>query len=129
MHNLNFQRQLEEYSVYHERLTPRSVRLIEKMASPDIRFIDPQQDVRGIEAVEEALIEMLGEGGRVSTRMSDMAWGRDGYTAYLRWTRNFPKYKMDGISEVVFSPDGLIVQHTEYWLSQQQKRGIFSFFK
>lgn len=129
MHNLNFQRQLEEYSAYHERLTARSVRLIEKLASPEMRFIDPHHDVRGIEAVEAVMTGMLGQGDRVSTRITDMAWGRDGYTAYLRWTRHFPKHQMGGISEVVFGPDGLVVQHTEYWLSQSQKRGLFSFFK
>lgn len=129
MHNLNFQRQLEEYSVYHERLTTRSVRLIEKMAAPEMRFINPDYDVRGIEAVESVLTKMLGQGDRVKTSVTDMAWGRDGYTAYMRWIRHFPKHQMDGISEVVFAPDGLVVQHTEYWLSQPPKRGLFSFFK
>jgi hypothetical protein len=128
MHNLNFQRQLEEYGAYHERLTLRSVRLIEKMASPEMRFIDPGHDVRGLDAVEAAFIEILGN-ERVSIGITDMAWGRDGYTGYMRWTRNFPKHKMDGISEVIFGPDGLVVQQTDYWLTQQSKRGLFSFLK
>ena len=127
MHNLNFQRQLEDYITYYERLNGRSVRLLEKMAAPEIRFIDPFHDVRGIEAMEAVLKNLFDRHiERSKFTVTNTGWGRDGYTAFLRWDFTFmPKgrneeWVIEGMSDIVFGPDGKIVQHHNHWDSGSQ---------
>ncbi|MGZ9097152.1 MAG: nuclear transport factor 2 family protein [Micavibrio sp.] len=115
-----FQRPLEDYIAYLERLTPRSVRLLEKLAAPEMRFIDPFYDVRGVDAVVAAYDKIMGHAARMSFHVTDRAWGRDGYTAYLRWNLVFEDRAIDGMAEIVFGPDGKIVQHTNHWDSGNQ---------
>jgi steroid delta-isomerase len=115
-----FQRPLEDYIAYLERLTPRSVRLLEKLAAPEMRFIDPFYDVRGVDAVVAAFEKICSQDSQLKFRITDRAWGRDGYTAYLRWSLTFGERTIDGMAEIVFGPDGKIVQHTNHWDSGGQ---------
>lgn len=114
-----FQRQLEDYIAYLERLTPRSVRLLEKLAAPDMRLNDPFYQARGVDAVVAAYEKILARTGRAKFSVTDRAWGRDGYTAYLRWDLSFDRWTLHGMAEIVFGPDGKIVQHTSHWDSGQ----------
>lgn len=127
MNHLNFQRQLEDYCAYFERLSGRSVRLLEKMAAPEIRYIDPFHDVRGIEAMGAVLKNLYDRKlERPSLKITNTAWGKDGYTVFLRWNFSFmPKGKreewlIEGVSEIVFGPDGKIVLHHNHWDSGSQ---------
>ncbi len=128
-----FQKQLEDYVLYLERLTVRSIRLIEKLVSSDIRLIGPGYDVRGLDAVEAQFAELFENAQRHHIQITDSSWGRDGYTAYLRWTRinqtkrNGPEHRTDGISEIIFGPDGMVVQHRDYWADGVLKSRRFPF--
>ena len=122
-----FQRQLEDYIAYFERLNGRSVRLLEKMAAPEIRYMDPFHDVRGIEAMENILKTLFDRKlERPGLKIVNAGWGRDGYTAFLRWDFSFmPRGKreewlVEGVSEIVFGPDGKVVQHHNHWDSGSQ---------
>lgn len=124
---VNLRRVLEEYIDYREKLTPRSIRLIEKLAVPYMAFTDPFNDVQGIEEVETVFEKMFSKMDRPSCKIDDAAWGRDEYTAYLRWTLTFsPKGREErrqiaGISEICFTRDGKIYRQTDYWDSGSQQ--------
>lgn len=119
--NPALQRPLEDYIVYFEKLSQRSVRLLDKMAAPGMRFRNPFNDVTGTDAVMRVITKIFEDTDRPKLRVTDAAWGRDGYTAYLRWTFTFsPKGKKDqwiieGMSEVTFGPDGKVVAHLDHW--------------
>lgn len=119
------QKALEDYIGYFEKLTPRSVRLLEKLAEPGMRFTDPFHDVHGVDAVEAVLEQRLRADGQTQFRVSDHAWGRDGYTVYLRWTRTSfvsgQEQRINGVSEVMFSPGGRVAAHIDHWDSGRQK--------
>lgn len=136
MQNLNFQRQLEDYIAYHERITVRSLRLLEKMAAPEMRYIDPFHDVRGIDHVVAVFRNVLERHiERPRFQVSNIAWGRDGYTVFLRWTLHFApvgrkeEWALEGIAEIVFGPDGKIVQHQNHWDSGSQLMVHMPFYK
>ena len=121
--SLAYQRTLEGYIEYYENLRPRSVRLIEKLADPSIQFIDPFNNVRGIDAVERIMTKMFEDLKNPRFKVHDYAWGQDGITAYLRWTCRFgteAENVIEGMSEITFAQNGLVVSHVDYWDSGAQ---------
>ena len=117
--NLNFQKNLLDYIEYFETLNPRSIRLIEKIATPDMNFKDPFNDVIGLEKVEAIFEHMFQNTQNPKFKVLDYAWGKNGDTAYLRW--NFTclvkgkQNRIDGMSEVLFSRDGKVMSHIDHW--------------
>lgn len=110
---------LQKYVEYYETLTVRSVRLIEKIADPQIVFKDPFNEVEGVDNVVSILRKMFEDVKNPSFTVEDSAWGKDGRTAYIKWAFVFgPDHKRQqiyGMSEVMFSPDGLVVMHRDFW--------------
>jgi hypothetical protein len=117
---LALQKPLEEYVTWLERLTPRSIRLIEKIAAHGMAFSDPFNLVRGVDAVEAAFEKRLAAfGGSPKLTVTDRAFGRDNEAVYLRWTmtgtwRGKP-IAMNGIAELAFTLDGKIYSHIDHW--------------
>ena len=114
------QRALDDYIDYFERLNARSVRLIEKLAVPGMQFQDPFNDVTGIEKVEAILQKMFTDVKTPKFRVHDYAWGRDGHTAYIKWTFIAKMAKgrqldITGMSEIYFNDDALVMSHIDYW--------------
>lgn len=125
--NLRLQKPLEDYIEYFEALNMRSVALLSHLALPSLSFQDPYHSVRDRDAAEgllKARLE-LHENGRY--RVHDFAWGRRAETAYIYWTFIFKPTKqfigkskkeainMEGMSEVLFSTDGKVVAHSDFW--------------
>ena len=121
-----FQKQLEDYVAWLSRLTPRSVRLIEKLASSDMHLSGPGYDTRGIDGVEAVFQSLFTQDAATRIDVTDTAWGRDGYTAYIRWTRTAGG-RIDGVSEVLFGPDGMVVQQRDYWAAPAKKKKLLPF--
>ncbi len=122
--NLALQKPLEDYIEYWETLTPRSLRLIEKLTEPGMAFKNPFYDVVGVDAFEHALQQFFSYSGDFKFKVADYAWGRDGATVYLRWSLNFSrkgkKKRIDGVSEVLFSKKGKVLSHSDHWDSGAQ---------
>ena len=117
---------LEEYISYWQRISTRSIRLIEKIAHPNLRFVDPFNDVSGIDAFEDMLTKALGDLSQFKFKATDRAWGEDGHTAYVRWTVSLiakgkkKEMILTGVSEITLSPDGKIMSHIDHWDSGTQ---------
>ncbi|MBL4804019.1 MAG: nuclear transport factor 2 family protein [Alphaproteobacteria bacterium] len=116
---LKLKKPLDDYIEYYEKLTPRSVAMIEKLAVPGVRFKDPFNDVMGVDAYQRVLQHMFENVDNPKFRVSDYAWGRGANIAYLRWTFTYMmknrQYSVEGASEVMFSDDGLVMSHIDYW--------------
>lgn len=110
---------LNKYIEYYQTLTLRSVRLIEKIADPQIVFKDPFNRVEGVDNVVAIMRKMFEDVENPSFTVEDSAWGRDDRTAYIKWVFMFgPESKRQqiyGMSEVMFSPEGLVVMHNDFW--------------
>ncbi len=115
---LALQKPLEDYIQYLEKMTSRSVRLLEKMAVPGMRYSDTEHEVRGTDAITEIFSKRFTETQSLKFRVDDRAWGHRNQTAYLRWTMICVRHGVEdttqGIAEVMFSNDGLVMSHTDY---------------
>ena len=121
---LKFQRALDDYIEYFERLSARSIRLIEKLAEPGMRFKDPFNDVQGLDAFERIFRHMFEHLEKPKFEVQDYAWGQDGQTVYLRWVLRYElrgqKRRIDGMSEVFFSNGGKVLSHIDHWDAGEQ---------
>ncbi len=120
------QRALEDYIEYWETLTPRSVRLIEKLGDPGMMFKDPFNNVQGLEAVETVLSKIFQDTEKPRFKVQNHAWAQDGKTAFLRWQMRFlskgrkREWIIDGMSEIYFSDSGKVMAHYDHWDSGSQ---------
>jgi hypothetical protein len=123
---LKYQKAIEEYIQYWETLTPRSIRLIEKISVMHFRFRDPFHDLQGHDAFEKMLAQSFERSEKISFKTTDVAWGRDAQTAYLRWIVTITTKKkhqtitLEGMSEVSFDENGMAVNHIDHWDSTSQ---------
>lgn len=115
---LALQKPLEDYIQYLEKLTARSVRLLDKLAAPGMHYADSLYDVRGSDEIAGIFKKRLEAVQSPKIRIKDHAWGQDGQTVYLRWTFSCRREGVEdirqGVSEIMFSKDGLVLAHMDY---------------
>ena len=110
---------LDKYIEYYETLTHRSVRLLEKIADPQMQFKDPFNEVEGVDNVVEIMRKMFDDVENPQFEVEDKAWGGGGRTAYIKWIFMFgsesKRQMISGMSEVMFTPYGLVASHRDFW--------------
>ena len=115
---LALQKPLENYIQYLEKMTSRSVRLLDKMAVPGMRYSDQQHDVRGTDAITEIFSRRFTDMSGMKFRVSDHAWGHRNQIVYLRWTATYVRDGVEdvtqGLAEVMFSNEGMVMSHADY---------------
>jgi hypothetical protein len=114
---------LAAYGRYFEDLTPETLPEIARIATPDMRFRDPFNDVRGIDNVVRLLGTMYAH-GTPRFEILDRALGQS--AGYILWRfTNDPgggraPFMITGMSEIHFAPDGRISEHIDHWDSGGQ---------
>jgi hypothetical protein len=114
---------LAAYGRYFENLTPDTLPEIARIATPDMRFRDPFNDVRGIDNVVRLLGTMYAH-GTPRFEILDRALGQS--AGYILWRfTNDPgggraPFMITGMSEIHFAPDGRISEHIDHWDSGGQ---------
>ena len=109
------------YARYFETLSPASRDTLRELAHPDIRFVDPFNDVRGIDkllAVFDHMFETT-KNPKFVTEPPIVS----GKTAFIKWrftctvdNRFYRKaMTIDGLTEVRFDEADLIIAHIDYW--------------
>lgn len=106
---------------YFQSLTPQSVADVAQYYVIDARFKDPFNDVSGITAIQEIFTHMFSAleqprfvvTGQVQQgRQCFMTWEfRFGFKSFKRGERQV----ILGASHLVFSPQGLVTLHRDYW--------------
>jgi hypothetical protein len=123
--DLRLQKPLEDYIEFLEKMTPRSMPLIEKICDISIAFTDPVHNVRGQDALQKIFLHRFKTLPGLKYEVDDFCWARRAETAYIRWKLSYDfkpallkkveRRKIDGIVEVGFSPTGKIGSHIEFW--------------
>lgn len=112
-----FQKPLEDYIQYLEKMNLRALPLLEKLAVPGVHYRNPLHDVRGRDAVIDVFRQRLSE-GRQKFTVIDHAWGHDGQTVYLRWKlvmlNTGEEDVTNGMAEIFFANDGQVMVHNDY---------------
>ena len=106
------------YLALFARLTSDSLDELDAVCAPDVRFVDPFNDVTGIAAFKHVLAEMFETLDAPAFRIDDRAAGA--HATYVRWTftarlKGGKSLTIAGMSELHTDDRGRIAAHIDYW--------------
>lgn len=108
---------LDEIVRWFETLTPESVRRAGEVYAPDAHFMDPFNEVRGVEPIARVYAHMFEQVEAPRFAVTDRFLGDGG--AVLLWNFAFgpsrARRHLRGASHLVFAADGRIARHRDYW--------------
>lgn len=114
------------YARYFDRLRPESTHELKRLAHPDMRFVDPFNDVRGVDKVC-AIFDHMFETTReprfvteppiVGERSAFIKWR---FTCRIESRFLTRPLTIDGVTEVEFDDQGSIIAHIDHWDAASQ---------
>ncbi len=110
-HNLRLQKPLEDFVELWERLSPRTVALLEGMLLPEAVFEDPYYRAQGSEKIEKLLQHRFVVHPNYKIKVHDFSWGRRQGLAFMHWSAE----GMEAMSSINFMPGGKILSISEFW--------------
>ena len=116
---------LQRYTEFFEQLNPDNLSQLVSVMMEDVHFVDPFNDVHGIESVENIFLHMFKslQDSRFRVTHAAVADGAQP-RGLIRWELtsmlNGKPYNIVGMSEVRFAPDGRVNAHIDHWDSGQQ---------
>jgi steroid delta-isomerase len=115
----------DAYIRYYEALSLATLSALDNVVTPDVRFKDPFNDVRGIEHYRRLLTKMFDAVPDVRFCVSQQAV--DGETCFIRWrcegtikAMGAAPWLVEGMSELRFAPDGRVREHIDHWDAASQ---------
>ncbi|MDF1791834.1 MAG: nuclear transport factor 2 family protein [Thalassobaculaceae bacterium] len=108
---------LDAYLAAFEAMGPDRLDVFDTVCDPDIRFVDPFNDVHGLDRFKAVFRHMYASLGQPRFTVRDSAVGER--AGYIRWHFDFVlngrAMTIDGMSEVGFGPDGRVTAHIDHW--------------
>ena len=107
----------ERYRTFLEKLTLETLERLPDHVTPDVRFKDPFNDVRGADAMARVFRHMFANVRNVrftvhhalaSEDTGLMSWRFQGILSGKPWS-------FEGTSVLRFAPDGRVAEHIDYW--------------
>lgn len=112
---------INRYCTFFETLSAETLGQIETLLDPQAVFQDPFNHVQGRDAIRRIFAHLLETCPGTEFRVVESC--PLGQAAYIRW-RFLPDRQKDlvieGVSRVVFSENGQVLQHVDYWDSSSQ---------
>ncbi|OAN52386.1 hypothetical protein A6A04_01480 [Paramagnetospirillum marisnigri] len=116
---------LASWAEFWEGLSPDNLAGLRELCAPDIRFVDPFNDLTGVTRLETLLVHMFQTLGQPRFVVDDMAMGKD--AGYLRWRFSAAlrgrSIALEGMSEVRFDAMGRVTLHRDHWDASTQVYG------
>ncbi len=111
---------LEAYCQFFAGLRPADLDRFGDVYTPDARFKDPFNDVRGPEAIRAVFAHMYAV--TASPRFEVLEQSPAGSAGYIRWRFRFSTRgrgardgSIEGVSRVAFAADGRVTEHVDFW--------------
>jgi len=116
---------LRRYTEFFERLSPDCLSQLSTVMTEDVHFVDPFNDVAGLDQVEAIFRHMFENLDHVQFTVTRSAITGESDTAGLiRWELrsmlNGQPYNIVGMSELEFAADGRVNVHIDHWDAGQQ---------
>lgn len=116
---------LQRYTEFFEQLSPDSLNRLASVMTEDIHFVDPFNDVTGLEQVEEIFRHMFSSLDNPSFVVTHAAMsGGPEPRGLIRWELNSvlkgQPYNIVGMSEIRFADDGRVKSHIDHWDAAKQ---------
>jgi steroid Delta-isomerase len=112
------------YARAFETLRADSLDDLGRLLAPDVRFVDPFNDITGRENVLRLFRQMLEDVSEPRFVVHHVVG--DERATYLRWTFTFRRrpgaavWTIEGVSEVTLDRDGLVASHVDHWDAASQ---------
>jgi predicted ester cyclase len=107
----------DRYRRYLETLTPQSLDALGDHVTADVRFKDPFNDVRGLNAMRRVFEHMFENVSDIRFTVHGMAL--DGATCFMNWQfagrLGKREWVFDGASVITLGTDGKVVSHIDHW--------------
>ena len=108
---------IETYAVFLEGLTADNLSKLSNHVTSDVHFVDPFNDVTGVDHMMRVFSDMFAEVGPVRFSVSEASGNAS--TGMLAWQfegelRGKP-WAFEGTSVLRFSSDGRICEHIDFW--------------
>ena len=108
---------IEKYISLFSNLTPKNVKDFDNLVSKDIRFVDPFNNVKGVENFKKIFYHMFEK--TQDPKFSVITYTINNKNVFLKWKMTFYAFKseqsIEGISELTFNKVGKITSHVDYW--------------
>lgn len=111
---------VEAYVAFWQGLEPERLDELATYYTPNVHFRDPFNDIQGTAALRALLEHMYRQLDHVRISVDEVT-GRPP-VVYLHWRFAFrlageqkDRRPIDGVSRVVFAPDGRVSEHIDYW--------------
>ncbi|MEN2990129.1 nuclear transport factor 2 family protein [Tistrella sp. BH-R2-4] len=112
-------RGLAAWCTFFETLSPATLDRIDALSVPDLRFVDPFNDVTGRERVRALLAHMFQT--LDAPRFVVLHQACDGDIGLIRWRFTARRsgqaagFTIEGMSEVRLAGDGRVIAHIDHW--------------
>ncbi|NMF87410.1 nuclear transport factor 2 family protein [Aromatoleum petrolei] len=107
----------ESLADFYATLTPRSLARLADFYAPDARFVDPFNDVTGVDAIERIFRHMFATVDDPRFEVTSCL-ARD-QEAMLAWTFRFgsgqAQCEIRGVTQLCFDGAGRVVEHIDHW--------------
>ncbi len=107
------------YGEFFEKITKDNIENLNSLCSKDIFFKDPFNSFTGIEKFKKVFLHMYEQSSNPRFSIIDICVNDN--LAFIKWnffSGNF--IKIEGISEIKFNSEGLVLSHIDYWDSSSQ---------
>jgi hypothetical protein len=98
------------YVRFYEAMTQDSLSRLPDLVAPDVHFVDPFNDVRGVAALQRVMLKTLHDLPGHRFVVTHRAW--DGDTCLMRW--QFDAEAKGGL-KLSFDDDGKVARHIDHW--------------
>jgi len=110
------------YKQYLESLSSGSLSDLGNYVTPEVHFVDPFNDVRGVAAMRRIFDDMFKTVSDIEFKADRM--GMDSDTTLMAWTltgelRGRP-LMLEGMSRITFNESGRVTEHIDHWDSATQ---------
>ncbi|KAA5606087.1 nuclear transport factor 2 family protein [Roseospira marina] len=112
------------YVAFFEALTPEALDTLGGVVTEDVHFVDPFNDTVGQDALRRVFLRMYADTQDPCFRVTHRAF--DGSVCFLRWVftarvrRLGAVWRIEGVSELRFAPDGRVCEHVDHWDAGRQ---------
>lgn len=107
------------YVAFFEAMTPAALDRLAEVVCADVHFVDPFNDVVGIDALRRILRGMYADTTDPVFRVTHRAF--DGAVCFVRWEFRAGvrvlggDWQVTGMSELHFAADGRVQTHIDHW--------------
>jgi steroid Delta-isomerase len=113
------------YARFHETIAPDTIDGLDGLCAPDIRFVDPFNDLRGQAAFRRVYEHMFAVLDDPVFVIEDTAISAR--TVYFKWVfsartkgRGAMPVHLVGMTEARYGDDGLVTEHIDHWDAASQ---------